>query len=152
MFSCSVMSNSVTLCTAACQTPLSIRFSWQEYWIAISSLRSYSQPRDQIISCISSGFFTAEPQASIGIVPSVEFISVPQLCLTLWAHGLQHSRLNCPSPTAGACSDSCIESVMPSNHLILCHLLLFLPSIFSNIRVFFNESKCHDLSFWNVEF
>ena len=33
-----------------------------------------------------------------------------------------------------------IESVMPSNHLILCHLLLLLPSIFPRIRVFSNES------------
>ena len=33
-----------------------------------------------------------------------------------------------------------IESVMPSNHLILCRPLLLLPSIFSNIRVFSNES------------
>ena len=33
-----------------------------------------------------------------------------------------------------------IESVMPSNHLILCHLLLLLPSIFPSIRVFSNES------------
>ena len=34
----------------------------------------------------------------------------------------------------------CIESVMPSSHLILCHPLLLLPSIFPNIRVFSNES------------
>ena len=33
-----------------------------------------------------------------------------------------------------------IESVMPSNHLILCHLLLFPPSIFPSIRVFPSES------------
>ena len=33
-----------------------------------------------------------------------------------------------------------IESVMPSNHLILCHPLLLLPSVFSIIRVFSNES------------
>ena len=32
------------------------------------------------------------------------------------------------------------ESVMPSKHLILCHLLLLLPSIFPSIRVFSNES------------
>ena len=32
---------------------------------------------------------------------------------------------------------------MPSNHLILCHPLLFLPSIFPNIRVFSNESALH---------
>ena len=33
-----------------------------------------------------------------------------------------------------------IESVMPSNHLILCHPLLLLPSVFPSIRVFSNES------------
>ena len=33
-----------------------------------------------------------------------------------------------------------IESVMPSNHLILCHLLLLLPSIFPSIRIFSSES------------
>ena len=36
-----------------------------------------------------------------------------------------------------------IESVMPSNHLILCHLLLFPPSIFPSLRVFSNESVLH---------
>ena len=36
-----------------------------------------------------------------------------------------------------------IESVMPSNHLILCHPLLFLPSIFPSIRVFSSESALH---------
>ena len=36
-----------------------------------------------------------------------------------------------------------IESVMPCNHLILCHPLLLLPSIFPSIRVFSNESILH---------
>ena len=36
-----------------------------------------------------------------------------------------------------------IESVMPSIHLILCHPLLLLPSIFPSIRVFSNESVVH---------
>ena len=36
-----------------------------------------------------------------------------------------------------------IESVMPSNHLILCHPLFLLPSIFPSIRVFSNESVLH---------
>ena len=36
-----------------------------------------------------------------------------------------------------------IESVMPSNHLILCHPLLLSPSIFPSIRVFYNESVLH---------
>ena len=36
-----------------------------------------------------------------------------------------------------------IESVMPSNHLILCHTLLLLPSIFPSIRVFSSKSVLH---------
>ena len=36
-----------------------------------------------------------------------------------------------------------IESVMPSNHLILCHPLLLMPSIFPSIRVFSNEPVLH---------
>ena len=47
------------------------------------------------------------------------------------------------------------ESVMPSNHLILCRPLLLLPSILPSIIVFSNGSDgtgCHDLSFLNVEF
>ena len=47
-----------------------------------------------------------------------------------------------------------IESVMPSNHRILCHPLLLLPSIFSSIRVFFNESVLHIRrpKFWSFSF
>ena len=59
---------------------------------------------------------------------------------SLWPHGLQHPRLPCPSPTPGACSNSYIKSLMPSNHLILCHPFLLLPSTFPSIRVFSNES------------
>ena len=36
-----------------------------------------------------------------------------------------------------------IKSVMPSNHLVLCHPLLVLPSVFPSIRVFSNESALH---------
>ena len=59
---------------------------------------------------------------------------------SLQPHTLQHARLPCPSPTPGACSNSSIETGMPLNYLILCHPLLLLPSIFSSIRVFSNES------------
>ena len=47
-----------------------------------------------------------------------------------------------------------IERVMPSNNLILCHSLLFLPSIFSNIRVFPNESALHIRcpKYWSFSF
>ena len=59
---------------------------------------------------------------------------------SLRPHGLQHARLPCPSPTPGACSLMSIESVMSSNHLILCCPLLLLPSILPRIRIFPSES------------
>ena len=43
------------------------------------------------------------------------------------------------------------ESVMPSNHLILCHPLLLPPSIFPSIRVFSNESVLH-IRWWSFSF
>ena len=71
----------------------------------------------------------------------VQFSSVTQLYLTLCdpmncsTPGLpvHHQLQSSPKPMS-------IESVMPSNHLILCLPLLLLPSIFPSIRVFFNES------------
>ena len=47
-----------------------------------------------------------------------------------------------------------IESVMPSNHLILCRPLLFPPSIFPSVRVFSNESALHIRwpKFWSFSF
>ena len=47
-----------------------------------------------------------------------------------------------------------IESVMPSNHLILCRPLLLLPSVFPSIRVFSNESALHTRwpKYWSFSF
>ena len=47
-----------------------------------------------------------------------------------------------------------IESMMPSNHLILCHHLLLLPSIFPSIQVFSNESALHIRwpKYWSFSF
>ena len=47
-----------------------------------------------------------------------------------------------------------IESEMPSNHLILCHALLLLPSMFPSIRVFSNESALHIRwpKYWSFSF
>ena len=78
---------------------------------------------------------------------------VAQSCPTLWLHGSQCARPPCPSPTPGVSSNSmCIESVMPSNHLILCHLLLLLLSIFP--RIFSNESTLHMRwpKYWSFSF
>ena len=73
---------------------------------------------------------------------------------SLQPHELQHASLPCPSPTPGAYSNSSIESVMPFNHLILCHPLLLLPSNFPSIRVFSIESVLHIRwpKYWSFSF
>ena len=74
---------------------------------------------------------------------------------SLQPHGPQHTRLSCPSLSPGACSKRLsIESVMPSNHLILCHPLLLPPSVFPNIRVFSNESSLYIRwpKYWDFSF
>ena len=85
---------------------------------------------------------------------SGQFSSVAQSCLTLRPHGLQHAR----PPLSIINSWSLlklmsIESVLPSNHPILCHLLL-LPSLFPSIRVFSNESVLHIRwpKYWSLSF
>jgi len=62
---------------------------------------------------------------------------------SLQPQGLQHARLPCISLTPRVCSDSSIDSAKPSNHLILCHPLLLLPSMFPSIRVFSSELVLH---------
>ena len=69
---------------------------------------------------------------------SVHLLSRVWLFETPWtaAHQASLSITNSRSPH----KPMSIESVMPSNHLILCHPLLLLPSIFPSIRAFSNES------------
>ena len=75
---------------------------------------------------------------------SVQFSSVALSCTTLCdPHGLQHSRPPCITNSWSLLKLMSIESVMPSNHLILCHPLLLPPSIFPSIRVFSNELALH---------
>ena len=74
------------------------------------------------------------------------FSSIQFRCLvlsdSLRPHGLQHTRLPCPSiiNSQSLLRLMSIELVMPSNHLLLCRLLLHPPSILPSIRVFSNES------------
>ena len=72
---------------------------------------------------------------------SVQFSSVAQSCPTLWnpwTVALQASLSITNSQSL--LKFMSIELVIPSNHLILCHLLLLQASIFPSIRVFSNES------------
>ena len=49
---------------------------------------------------------------------------------SLRLHGLQHARLFCPPLSPGVCSDSCLLSVMLSNHPVLCYPILLCLSSF----------------------
>ena len=125
-------------------------------WVPISSPKGSSGFRDltQIScgSCIADGFFTTEP-------PRKPFKLLVASCFCLFSSGLGHTLLFSsvqfsrvqlfvtPWTTAHQAylsitnSQSLLklmsnESVMPSNHLILCRPLLLMPSIFPSIRVF----------------
>ena len=90
---------------------------------------------------------------SISYLSSVQFRS-SVVSNSLRPHGLQHARPPCPSPTPGHLPRlMSIESVMPSNHIILCRPLL-PPSIFPRIRVFSNESvlRIRWPKYWSFSF
>ena len=89
-----------------------------------------------------------------------------QPCFLSWAQSLSRVWLFA-TPWTAACQASLsatssqsllklmsIESVMPSNHLTLCHPLLLLPSIIPSIRVFSNESVLHIRwsKYWSFSF
>ena len=86
------------------------------------------------------------------ILFSVQSLSHVQFFTTPWTVAGQASLsiTNSRSPP----KPMCIESVMPSNHLILCCPLLLLPSIFPSIRVFSNESALHIRwpKYWSFSF
>ena len=82
----------------------------------------------------------------------VQSLSRVRLFVTLWNEARQASQSitnSCSLPKLTS-----IESVMPSNHLILCHPLLFLPSIFLSIKVFSNESALRITwpKYWSCSF
>ena len=83
---------------------------------------------------------------------SVQLLSRVQLFATPWTAARQASLsiTNSWSPP----KSMSIESVMPSNHLIFCHPLLLLPSIFPSIRVFSNESvfRIRCSKYWSFSF
>ena len=83
--------------------------------------------------------------------PSVQFSSVTQLCLTLC------NPIDCSMPGFPVHHQlklMSIKSVIPSNHLILCHPLFLFPPIFHSIRVCSNESflRIRWPQYWNFSF
>ena len=114
----------------------------------------FSQPEIELLSPALQGRFLTtgpprkSPKARTFIISyyhsrvsfsSVQFSrSVSSYSLTPWTAARQASLSITNSQSLLKCMS--IESVMPSNHLILCRPLLLLPSIFPSIRVFSNES------------
>ena len=91
------------------------------------------------------------------LLSSVQLLSRVRLFATPWTAASQASQSITNSQSSLRLTS--IESVMPSSHLILCHPLLLLPSIFSSIRVFSNESvlsirwpKCWSFSYQHQSF
>ena len=80
-------------------------------------------------------------QTKVHLVTSLHF-SRSVMSDSLRPHESQHTRPPCTN-SQSSLRLTCIESVMPSSHLILCHPLLLLPSIPPSIRVFSNESTLH---------
>ena len=86
------------------------------------------------------------------IISSIQLLSCVQLFVTPWTTARQASLSITNSQSLLKLMS--VESVMPSNHLILCHPLLLLPSIFPNIKVFSNESvlRIRWPKYWSFSF
>ena len=129
--------------TVVCQAPLSIGFSRQEYWSVLSFLLQGNLPDSGIeLSSpgLAGGFFMTEPPGKPFLMfqfSSVQSLSLVQLSVTPWTAAPQASLSITNSQSLLKLMS--IETVVPSNHLILCHPLLLLPLIFPSIRVFSNE-------------
>ena len=90
------------------------------------------------------------PHNALSLLFVVQSLSHVQLCVT---SGMQHASLSITN-SQSLLKPMSIELVMPSNHLILCHPLLLLPSIFPSIRIFSNESALHIRwpTYWSFSF
>ena len=101
-----------------------------------------SMKKDVYIHLTESLCYTAEINMTLqNTISSVQSLSRVRLFVNPWTTARQASLsiTNSRSPPKPMPT----ESVMPSNHLILCRPLLLLPSIFASIRVFSNESALH---------
>ena len=150
-FSSSVVSNSyldlVELCCMDCSTPgLPVHHQLPEFtqthvhWVGDAIQPSHSLPSLPLPPSIfpASGSFQMN-HFFISIQFSLDqSLSHVRLFPTLWIAACQASLSITNSWNLLKLMS--IESVMPSNHLILCHPLLLLPSIFPRIRIFSSES------------
>ena len=93
---------------------------------------------------LANGFFTSEPHGKPLRLSFVQLLSRVQLFATPWTAAHQASLSFTISKSLLKLMSS--ELMMPSDHFILCHRLLLLPSISPSIRVFSNESILHEVA------
>ena len=98
------------------------------------------EPKSLMSSALAGGFFTTSPvwEAPYHVISSVQSLCPVQLSTTPWTARHQAS-LSIPN-SQSLLKLMSTESVMLSNHLILCHPHFLLPSIFPSIRVFYSKS------------
>ena len=100
---------------------------------------------------LAGGFFATSATSLNLQFSSVQLFSHVQLSATPWTAACQVSLSFTISWSLHKLMS--IELVMPSNHLILCHPLLLLTSVFPSIRVFSNESvRIRWPKYWNFNF
>ena len=109
-------------------------------WVAISFSRESSWPRDQTciiyVTCWQMNYLPLAPNWDAH--KSDQFSSVAQSCLFVTPWTAAHQASVFITNTQSLLKFMSIESVMPSNHLILCCPFLLPPSVFPSIRVFYN--------------
>ena len=130
--------------TVVRQAALSVGFPRKAYWSGGHFLlQGSSRPREEELGCVLwiKGKREVVKHTPLGVSVSpgpVQSLSHVGLFMTPWTATRQASLSITNSRSILKLMS--IESVMPSNHLILCRPLLLPPSIFPSIRVFANES------------
>ena len=112
---------------------------------AVTICSDFGAQENKICHCLH--FFLISVQfSSVQLISRVQLFETPSIA----AHQASLSITNSQSPP----KPMSIESMMPSSHLILCHPLLLLPSIFPSIKVFSSESglRIRWPKYWSFSF
>ena len=143
--------------TAACQAPLSMGFSRQEYWSGLPCPPPVDLPHPGVkpsVFCLLHQWAGSLPPAPpvCDQFSSVQSLSHVWLFATPWTTVCQASLSITNSQSLLKLMS--IDLVMPSNHLILCRPFLLLSSVNPSIRVFSNESvlRIRWPKYWSFSF
>ena len=112
------------------------------------------EPKSLMSPALTAGFFTTSAtwEAPYHIINTVQSLTPVQLSMTPWTAA--HQAFLSITNSQSLLKLTSTESVMPSNHLILCRPHFLLPSTFPSIRVFSSESALHIKwpKYWSFSF